>query len=410
MSRTRTARHDFLDVEGVQLTPLVLKFGGSAFADLDGYLRVAQYAAERFAEQNLPMVIVASAMSGTTGRLKEIQSELASEPPAESAAMLLTTGETVSVALLASALDAAGLPARAVPAAGTGLLAEGPADRAELVAADPRPLREALENCLVAVVPGGQAVDEADQTVMLGRNSSDLSAVALAGALGSPVCELFSDVPGVCTADPYLIPEARTLERVSYAGVRAMSRNGAKVVHQRAVDWAERTGVRLHCRPLPPSTGSGTIVGAGPASPSVVVHRSREVWRFPSAAERAEAVGALRGEGVESIEVEEADGTPHLVVPDEIRGLAELLGAHASKVPGRCLVTTLHEDGGAQHTLVPSDEADAEARRRHRTLYPGAPGAPEDPQQLWNAEGSPEPSGGGKRRSRHSEVLFSRGE
>ncbi|MEU4210774.1 hypothetical protein AB0F13_12410 [Streptomyces sp. NPDC026206] len=295
--------------------PLVLKFGGSAFAELDGFTRIARYVAGRAAAAGRPVVVVVSAMSGTTGRLQETLDHLAPDPPGEAAAMLLTSGETVSVALLAAALGAAGLPASAVPAAGTGLLGEGPPQHAELIRADPAPLRAALGARRVAVVPGGQAVDGAGHTVMLGRNSSDLSAVALAGGLGAPVCELFSDVPGVCTADPRLVPAARTLGGVDYATVDRMSRHGAKVVHTRAVTWARRTGVLLHCRPLPPLAGEGTTVGRGPASAAVVV------------------------------------------------------AAHDDRLSR---VTALFSDGRAEHALVPHAEAPGRARRAHERLFPGA--------------------------------------
>ncbi|MEU7132513.1 hypothetical protein [Streptomyces sp. NPDC046261] len=297
-------------------TPLVLKFGGAAFAELDGFARVARHVAARSAAGQ-PVVVVVSAMSGTTGRLQETLERIAPDPPARAAAMLLTSGETVSVALLTAALGAAGVSASAVPAAATGLLGEGPPQCAELVRADPGPLCAALAALPVAVVPGGQAVDAGGRTVMLGRNSSDLSAVALAGALGAPVCELFSDVPGVCTADPRLVPAARTLAGVDYATVARMSGHGAKVVHARAVAWARRTGVLLHCRPLPPLEGEGTRVGEGPASAAVVV------------------------------------------------------AAHDERLTR---VTALHADGRAEHALVPHPEAPARARRAHEVLFPGSAG------------------------------------
>ncbi|MFD5819509.1 hypothetical protein [Streptomyces sp. NPDC127038] len=356
--------------------PLVLKFGGSAFADLDGYRRVARYAARRRAEAGRPLVVVVSAMSGTTGRLQQTLDALAADPPARAAAMLLTAGETVSVALLAAALDAEGVPGCPLPAAATGLLARGPGDRAELISASPGALAGALADCPVAVVPGGQAVDAAGRTVMLGRNSSDLSAVATAASLGADTCELFSDVPGVCTADPHLVPEARTLARISYEGVRRMSRHGAKVVHEGAVDWAERAGVRVLCRPFPWSGGpkGGTAVGTGPAAAAVVVHKDSDVWCFRSGRERRSAGGRLVAEGLTVTEFDTASEVC-LAVPAGARGTARHMRT-ARLLGGLCLVTTLRADGRAEHTLVPRAEAAAEARRRHGLLYPAAPDTP----------------------------------
>ncbi|WP_339131695.1 hypothetical protein WJM95_23045 [Streptomyces sp. f51] len=356
--------------------PLVLKFGGSAFADLDGYRRVARYAVRRHAEEKRPLVVVVSAMSGTTGRLQQTLDALAADPPARAAAMLLTAGETVSVALLAAALDAEGVPGCPVPAAATGLLAQGPGDRAELISASPGALSRALADCPVAVVPGGQAVDAAGRTVMLGRNSSDLSAVATAAALGADTCELFSDVPGVCTADPHLVPEARVLTRISYEGVRRMSRHGAKVVHEGAVDWAERSGVRVLCRPFPWSGGpeGGTAVGTGPAAAAVVVRKDSDVWCFRSGRERRSVAGRLRAEGLTVTGFDTA-GEVCLAVPAGARGTARQLGT-ARLLEGLCLVTTLRADGRAEHTLVPRAEAAAEARGRHGLLYPSAADTP----------------------------------
>ncbi|MGP3684322.1 amino acid kinase family protein [Streptomyces sp. IBSNAI002] len=382
---------------GRERRPLVVKFGGSAFADLDGFARVARYTARRAAEDARPVVVVVSAMSGTTGRLQQTLDVLAADPPAPVAAMLLTSGETVSVALLAAALDAEGVPALPLTAAGTGLLGEGPADRARLVRADPAVLLAGLEDSPVLVVPGGQAVDAGGRTVMLGRNSSDLSAAAMAAALGAGTCVLFSDVPGVCTADPYVVPAARTLAGISYEGVRRMSRHGAKVVHESAVDWAERGGVRLHCRPFPwaggAGSGEGTVVGEGPEAAAVVAHKGSEVWRFRSGPERRAAARGLLSDGLRTTEFDSASGT-YLVVPAGVRGTAAHLGA-GRRHDDLCLITTVRADGRAEHVLVSRADADAEARRRHALLYPDPAGTP--------GPAAPAPA---KARSPHSDVLF----
>ncbi|MFD9339724.1 hypothetical protein ACFWBF_35900 [Streptomyces sp. NPDC060028] len=375
--------------------PLVMKFGGSAFADLDGYTRVARYTARRAADEKRPVVVVVSAMSGTTGRLQQTLDIVADDPPAPVAAMLLTSGETVSVALLAAALDAAGVPALPLSAAGTGLVGEGPADRARLIRTDPAVLLSGLAHCPVLVVPGGQAVDAAGRTVMLGRNSSDLSAAAMAAALGAGTCVLFSDVPGVCTADPYLVPAARTLPEISYEGVRRMARHGAKVVHESALDWAERAHVRLHCRPFPWTAGGedGTVVGEGPEAAAVVAHKSSDVWRFRSGRERRAAARGLSADGVRSTVFDSPSGT-YLVVQAGIRGTAHHLGA-ARRHDDLCLITSVRADGRAEHVLVSRADADTEARRSHARLYPDPVSAPEP--------AAPAPV---KVRSPHSDVLF----
>jgi aspartate kinase len=300
--------------------PLVLKFGGSAFLALDGYIRVARYVRARTAAERRPAVVVVSAMSGTTGRLRETLLRIAPEPPQDAAALLLTSGEVVSVALMAAALGRTRASAVPMSAAGTGLRGDGPASDARLRAVDPGPVRRALAEHGVVVVPGGQAVDASGRILLLGRNSSDLSAVALAGALGADTCELFSDVPGVCTADPFLVPDARLIEHIGYDGIRRMAVLGAKVVHGSAVSWAERGGVRIRCRPLPTANaepGPGTLIGDGPAPSAVVTAR---------------------------------------------------LSRTASRI------SALWPDGRESHALVPADRAQPRARAVHAEIYPDASG------------------------------------
>jgi aspartate kinase len=317
------------------MTPLVLKFGGSAFLTPDGYIRVARYVSGRTAAARRPAVVVVSAMSGTTGRLKETLGRITSDPPQDAAALLLTSGEVVSVALMTAALARTGASAVPISAADTGLRGDGPASDARLRAVDPGPLRRALAERGLAVVPGGQAVDESGRILLLGRNSSDLSAVALAGALGADTCELFSDVPGVCTADPFLVPQARLIERISFAGIRRMAVLGAKVVHGSAVTWAERTGVRIRCRPLSTAEaepGPGTVIGDGPAPGAVVAARlGRSAFR----------ISALWLDGRES----------HVLTPGD-RAPLRARAVHAEIFPDAS------EDGGLPRSKAYSDFSD----------------------------------------------------
>ncbi|MFE9255371.1 hypothetical protein [Streptomyces sp. NPDC006879] len=353
--------------------PVLMKFGGSAFVELDGYARVARYAVERLTREGRPLVIVVSAMSGTTTRLRQFLDALSDEPPADASAMLLTTGETVSVALLATALASRGVFVRPLSAPDIGLVADRVSDRARLRRAEPAPLRAALhdDGCQAVVVPGGQAAEAGGRTVMLGRNSSDLSVVALAGALGVDHCEIYSDVPGVCTADPYVVPNAQVLDRIGYQGLRLMSWYGAKVVHDSAIDWAERTGVRLRCLPFPweNDTGTGTLVDPdGPTAPAVIVHGSGDVWRFHDTGERRRATQALRGQDLRTTPVDTHGGT-YLVVPheggDQLRSLTS-----ARLCEDLRLVTVLTESGDPRFTLVRRPDAESEAQHQHDLLYP----------------------------------------
>ncbi|MGH3778219.1 MAG: hypothetical protein ACRDRR_21190 [Pseudonocardiaceae bacterium] len=358
--------------------PLVMKFGGTSFISPAMYSAVAGYVAERLAGTDRPQaVIVVSAMSGTTGRLREVLHAVSPEAPDDVVATMLTTGETVSTALMAAALSAAEVPAGVVSALRTGFRADGPADRAVLRDVDPGALRDAVQRFGVAIVPGGQAVDRAGDTVMLGRNSSDLSAVAAAAAVGADSCELFSDVPGVCSADPRLVPQARALSRLSYDTMRLMSVSGAKVLHASAVDWACRNRVELRCHSLLPEGTRHTVVdGTHTAVGAVVVADRSDVWTFTDPHRRDALVGPLADNGYQVLTVD-LDGCHHLVT--DVEGLRDekVIERHGGvRQPDARLLTILHPDGRIEHHVLPWSAVTAAARQAHAQLYPDAEPAP----------------------------------
>jgi aspartate kinase len=356
----------------VSAGPLVMKFGGSSLTDPAAFGVVAAHVAARVLAEDRPAVVVVSAMSGTTGRLQELLDAV--HPAAEPglAATLLTTGETVSAALLAAAVGAAGLPARQLLADEIGLCASGPADRATLEYVDGSCLRAALAEVPVVVVPGGQAVDAAGAPVMLGRNSSDLTAAVLAAILGAPVCELYSDVPGVCTADPHLVPEARVLPRVSYRSMRLLARGGAKVLHEGAIAYAEDAGFELHCCSPAPDGRCRSVIATGPPVAAVALSHRGELVGFGDRFGRARAERDLAARGIEAVPAE-VDGIPLLVVSSSGRPPGRLPDGHP--LTGTALLTVLHADGRVGRELVPREDAVAELRRRHRELYPDQPGS-----------------------------------
>ncbi|MEC3956376.1 hypothetical protein VMT65_25280 [Nocardia sp. CDC153] len=263
----------------------VVKFGGSCFIDLDDYTAVAGYLAALVSADgpsNRRAVAVVSAMSGTTGRLLEAARTLDPGLRAPAQDHILATGEMVSASFLRAALDARGCAATDLWAGQNGLGSDGQATRARIISMDPRPLLDALRAHRVVVVAGGQATDATGRVTMLGRNSSDLTAVAIAAMLGVDRCEIFSDVPGVFTADPHLVPAAQLMPELSYRQCAAMSLAGAKVLHHDSVRMAEAHGVRIECRALTPGdvggalvAATGTVVGTGSGRVAVVTDRRR---------------------------------------------------------------------------------------------------------------------------------------
>lgn len=296
--------------------PLVFKFGGACFIGLDDYATVADYILARMHERRSAVVIV-SAMSGTTGTLRDTQRALLPDPPPELSAPLLATADSVSSILLATALHRRGARVRALGANELGMTADGIADRARLADTDPAPLSAALSSCDIVVIPGGQAADHQGRTVMLGRNSSDLTAVAAAVALNAECCEIYSDVPGVCTADPHLFPDARVVPRLGYAAARAIADAGAKVLHPRSVELAELHDLPIICRSRPPEARHGTTISGDDRVPIVVTDSRARVWWCPDDASYHRVRHHLAGRnGVRYLTVNHEDGR-HVVVPGE---------------------------------------------------------------------------------------------
>src|SRR5581483_12089156 len=194
------------------------------------------------------VVVVVSAMGKTTDGLIRLAHEVTPTPPARELDMLLATGEQVSIALLAMAIDALGHKARSFTGEQAGIRTDAAHTRARIVGIDGDKVRRALDEGLIAIVAGFQGVTDEDDITTLGRGGSDLTGVALAAALHADVCEIYTDVDGVYTADPNLVPDARKLARISYDEMLEMASLGAKVLQARSVEFAKRYGVPVHVR------------------------------------------------------------------------------------------------------------------------------------------------------------------
>ncbi len=354
--------------------PLVMKFGGACFLGLADFQVVADFIVARLTQARR-VVAVVSAMSGTTGNLQHAQRELSGKPPAHLIAQLLTTGETVSAALLATALCRNGVQARAIEAKEIGLEAAGSAECAQLTGIDPAPLWSALADAPVLVIPGGQAVDSAGHTVMLGRNSSTFSAVAVATAVGAHACEIFSEVPGVFTGDPYVIPEAHLITELSYSAAKWMGMSGAKIIPAAAIDLAERHSIRLVCRALTPAATRGTVISQSGGAVAVVTGTRSRVWAFddPEALERAHRTLAATAQ-TQDVLVVDCEGAGHLVAPDgDPYGMvARVCAAEGVQRPDLRLITTVRGPNRPSWALVPAATLAEQARRRHEAHYPSA--------------------------------------
>ncbi|SHJ61272.1 aspartate kinase [Parasporobacterium paucivorans] len=226
---------------------IVKKFGGSSVADKDRIMNVARRCIEEY-KKGHEVVVVLSAMGDTTDDLIAKAKEINPTPPKREMDMLLVTGEQMSVALLSIALDALGVPAVALNAFQVAMHTTSVHGNARLKRIDTERIQHELDDKKIVVITGFQGMDKYDDFTTLGRGGSDTTAVALAAALHADLCEIYTDVDGVYTADPRVVPNARKLEEITYDEMLDMATLGAKVLHNRSVELAKKYDVQLVVR------------------------------------------------------------------------------------------------------------------------------------------------------------------
>jgi aspartate kinase len=227
---------------------VVQKYGGSSVADAEGIKRVAQriVATRKAGDQ---VVVAVSAMGDSTDELIDLANQVSPQPPARELDMLLTAGERISMALLAMAIASLGMEARSFTGSQAGVITDAVHGRARIIDVTPGRIASALAEGAIPIVAGFQGVSQTTKDITtLGRGGTDTTAVALAAALDADVCEIYTDVDGVFTADPRIVPGARRIPRISYEEMLEMAACGAKVLVPRCVEYARRYGVPVHVR------------------------------------------------------------------------------------------------------------------------------------------------------------------
>jgi aspartate kinase len=333
---------------------IVQKYGGSSVADPDKVKAVARRVAET-ARQGHRVVVVASAMGKTTDSLLALASQITLSPEPREMDVLLATGEQVSIALLAMAIQNLGCPARSFTGAQVGIFTDTAHTQARIRKIESDRIAQALDAGYVAVVAGFQGVTHDEEITTLGRGGSDLTGVALAAALKADVCEIYTDVDGVYTADPNIVPDARKLRRVSYDEMLEMASLGAKVLQSRSVEFAKKYGVSVHVR----STfkrDPGTLV-----------------TREDSGMEEAMVTGVTHDRGQAKVSI--------LRVPDRPGIAAQVFGAVAEQnVVVDMIVQNISRDGYSDisFTLARGDRAKAVAVLEEIARRIGAQGVTHD--------------------------------
>src|SRR5437764_5192674 len=243
---------------------LVQKFGGTSVADSKKILAAAgrAIAAHRRGEK---VLVVVSARGHTTDELIELAKEIHERPPAREMDMLLSTGEQVSVALMAMAIQSLGVPSISFTGAQSGVVTDSFQTRARIRNIATERVVQALDEGKVVIVAGFQGVDENYNITTLGRGGSDTTAVALAAVLGADACEIYTDVDGVYTTDPRVVPEARKIDRISFDEMLELASLGAGVMHSRSIEFAKKYGVPIHVRSSFKDSEGSWIVAEGDA-------------------------------------------------------------------------------------------------------------------------------------------------
>jgi len=353
----------------------IVKFGGSSFRDPCDYARVAQHLAKLRAAGGTKIIAVVSAMYGITDKLKATMLGVNREASPSNLDAALATGEMLSACMLEAAVSRLGIPVTSLNGYVLGIRTNSDFGRASVESVDPQPIRAALQEHDIVIATGGQAIDQLGRLTFLGRNSSDLTAVVIAAMLGEQACEIYSDVKGVYTADPHLVPGARLIPKIGYWTIAQMSRQGAKVLHHRAVDYAKKHAVAIVCKALT-SDGAetGTIITGHGYSGSVTVARDAAVLAVASDAECDTVLVLLDQHDISSIFFE-VDGRPCLCIITDIDFAMRLVasaGTRAVAIGSRVVVTELNGAMSRVHLHVDYESALAHAQNIHEQMYPAA--------------------------------------
>ena len=244
---------------------VVQKYGGSSLADAESIKRVAKRISETKKAGN-DVVVAVSAMGDTTDELLDLAQEVSPMPPPRELDMLMTAGERISMALVAMAISDLGHSARSFTGSQAGVITDSVHGKAKIIDVTPGRITGALAEGHVVIVAGFQGVSQDTKEITtLGRGGTDTTAVALAAALGADVCEIYTDVDGVFTADPRIVPTARKIDHISAEEMLELAASGSKVLHLRSVEYARRFGIPIHVRSSF-SQKTGTIVTDSPAT------------------------------------------------------------------------------------------------------------------------------------------------
>lgn len=239
---------------------LVMKFGGASVASPDHFAQIAEIILKRALDYPR-IIVVVSAMQGATDQLIRLAKQVHPNPPKREQDMLISVGERISISLLAMALSLKGKEAISFTGSQSGIITCTQHNEARILTVRPKRIESALNEGKIVIVAGFQGVSSQGEITTLGRGGSDTSAVALGVASKAQVIEFYKDVPGICNADPKVDPDFHIYPELSYTQALMICRGGAKVLHPRCIELAEKNNIYLHVRPFSDLAASGTWIG-----------------------------------------------------------------------------------------------------------------------------------------------------
>ncbi|GLT19928.1 aspartokinase [Vibrio zhanjiangensis] len=303
---------------------IVQKFGGTSVGSIENIHKVAEHIIKAKDDGN-QVVVVVSAMSGETNRLMDLAKQIDSVPTARELDVLLSAGEQVSMALLAIALNKQGYPARSLTGAQANIVTDHQHNDATIIDIDTSAIEALLAQDLIVIVAGFQGVNESGDITTLGRGGSDTSAVTLAGKLQADECQIFTDVDGIYTCDPRVVPDAKKIDVIDFASMEEMASKGAKVLHLPSVQYAWQNNVPLRVLSTFSSSVGSLVKGSEPLQSICGLALQRDMRCLTVASD-----GYLSFErqshmlGVQIWAVMESKGRVTIVVKDEVYAKLEL--------------------------------------------------------------------------------------
>ncbi|WP_172191834.1 aspartate kinase [Actinomyces faecalis] len=357
---------------------VVQKYGGSSVSDVEAMRRVARrVVATRNAGNTV--VAVVSAMGDTTDDLLDMADALTTKAPAREMDILLSAGERISMALLAMAINELGVPARAYTGAQAGVLTDSRYGKASIVGVLPERVARTIQMGAVAIVAGFQGINEVEDVTTLGRGGSDTTAVALAAALNADVCEIYTDVDGLFTADPRIVPTARRIESLTSEETLEMAANGAKILHLRAVEYARRFGVPIHVRSsFSDKTGTWIYDGRreGGFTPPAVAERLNAVVEADTEDhERASQETARRGSQGPAVQLDGVSGRVVAPAGTPAPDASNVGAAHSHAIQARAKARP-HPSAKEDNVEAPVISGIAHDRSQDKITLVGVPDVP----------------------------------